>query len=223
VGTKGEISRVARIVLCFEISCGCLLAGGSIVSASIFLERSIEVEINLTGFASKPLQFSCYETSSWQRDYHVENSDRQQLALSNIFFSPCFIASEDMDDDELAVVNALLGSQEETIHQQRRVITMQKEKIRLLQELVDRREEELNSSDATNNGEVIEELRREVSRLRSTNQRLVERLAPQQNSLNDELDSGSDDDTAASAADDSKMKAASDDKDRPSKKARSEE
>jgi len=72
---------------------------------------------------------------------------------------------EDMEQDEQAVMNSLLQSQKETIRQQRQVIEANKEKIRLLNALVDRRDKELSA--ATNNDQVAEGLREEVSRLQT--------------------------------------------------------
>lgn len=130
---------------------------------------------------------------------------------------------EDMDDEELAVVDALLASQEETIRQQRLCIAAQKEKIRLMHQLADRREDEL--SEATQKEALVEELRGEAARLRSMNRRLAERQAQQQDILDGEWGVGSVPPAAAPApvADDDCKMAASDCEDRPSKKARFEE
>ena len=92
------------------------------------------------------------------------------------------IATDDLDDNELTVVNTLLASQEETIHQQRTVIQLQREKIFLLEELLHRHEQESHEArhPTSAESEIVEGLRQEVSMLRSMNKRFLERQVAQE-------------------------------------------
>ena len=108
-------------------------------------------------------------------------SSKELIALPAYFiFYPSLnnsIATDDLDDNEQTVVNTLLASQEETIHQQRTVIKLQKEKIRLLEELLHRHDLESHEEGRPNSAdsELVDGLRLEVSMLRSMTQRLLER------------------------------------------------